>query len=72
MAARKNSSKAPPGQGGFSPGDLEDQREVALIRRTLERGGKTFSHAQVMRELGFDDLATPVHKRRSRSGRSLF
>ena len=61
-ARKKNSSAASTNR--VSRRDLEDRRDVALIRRTLARGGPTFSHAQVMRELGFDDLAAPVHKRR--------
>jgi hypothetical protein len=47
----------------LTPEEQEDARDVALIKRTLARGGKTYSHAQVMRELGRDDLATPLHKR---------
>lgn len=42
----------------------EDAQDLALIRREIAKGGKTYSHAQVMKELGYDDLATPIRKRR--------
>ncbi len=41
----------------------EDQQDLRLIRKELAKGGKTYTHAQVMREMGYDDLANPVHKR---------
>jgi hypothetical protein len=43
--------------------EKEDAYDVALIRKEQAKGGRTFSHAQVMREIGRNDLATPLHKR---------
>lgn len=47
----------------MSPREREDAQDAALMRRELAKGGKTYTHTQVMRELGYEDLATPVHKR---------
>ena len=47
----------------MTPEQREDARDVALVRREQSKGGKTYSHAQVMREIGRHDLATPLHKR---------
>jgi hypothetical protein len=41
--------------------EREDAKDLALIRRELAKGGRTYSHAQVMRELGYHDLANKVH-----------
>jgi hypothetical protein len=47
----------------MTPEEKEDAWAVALIRKEQAKGGKTYSHAQVMRELGYHDLALPLHKR---------
>lgn len=50
-----------PGGRKLTAKEREDARDLALIRRELAKGGKTYSFAQVMREMGYDDLARKVH-----------
>lgn len=38
--------------------EREEERDIVLVRRELAKGGKTYSHAQVMRSIGREDLAT--------------
>jgi len=47
----------------MTPEERQDAHDVALVRREQAKGGKTYSHAQVMREIGRYDLAIPLHKR---------
>lgn len=56
LSTKSKISKNPP-RRILTPQEREDVRDMAIIRRELAKGGRMRTHAQVMRDLGFDDLA---------------
>lgn len=44
--------------------EREDQEDLELLRKDMKKGGKTYSFQQVMKEMGYHDLARPINSRR--------
>lgn len=55
-ARKRGTIKNPKRPRPLTVEEKEDARDVALIRKTISKGGRTYSHSQILKKYGLTHL----------------